>query len=240
MKKWIIANFKMYKTIDEAVEYANQIKELVSDCKEKIAVCPSFVCLEKMAGVLEDSNVLVGAQNCADEIEGAYTGEVSAKMIKSTKAQLVIIGHSERRRYYGETDVKLAKKLKLILKEDLIPVVCLSDEGSKDLEETVREQLDIVLEGIESTNIILAFEPVWAIGTGKTMELEDIEKTLSVVKNIAKEYLGFMPEVLYGGSVNANNAREILDLKSVDGVLVGGASKNPYDMAKICMARSDS
>ena len=239
MKKWIIANFKMYKTLDEAENYAEQIKDLVFDCREKIVICPSFVCVDKMASLLKESNVLVGAQNCAEEAEGAYTGEVSAKMLVSAGAKVVIIGHSERRRYYNDSDDKIANKLKQALKEELIPVVCLADEGGKNIEETIRDQLSVILSGVVETNIVLAFEPVWAIGTGKTMELKDIEQTLSLVKEIAKEFLGYMPEVLYGGSVTANNAKDILNLRSVDGVLVGGASKNPYEMAKICKARTE-
>ena len=239
MKKWIIANFKMYKTVEDAIEYANQIKELVCDSKEKIAVCPSFVCIDRMASILKGSNVLVGAQNCADEAEGAYTGEVSARMVKSVGADIVIIGHSERRRYYGETNEKIAKKLQFALKEGLTSVVCLADEGADNLEQTIRNQLDVILDNVSSTNVVLAFEPVWAIGTGKTMSLENIEETLILVKNIAKEYLGYMPEVLYGGSVTSGNAGSILSLNSVDGVLVGGASKNPYEMAKISKARSE-
>ena len=127
----------------------------------------------------------------------------------------------------------------MVLKEELTPVICLADEGNGDLEQTIRSQLDILLDDVVSTNIILAFEPVWAIGTGKTMQTEDIESTLALIKQIAKEYLGYMPETLYGGSVTGSNIQEILKQKSVDGVLVGGACKNPYDFAKICKARSE-
>lgn len=239
MNKWIVANFKMYKTAEEIDEYCDDIVDLVNECREKIAVCPSFVNIERMVKRLDKTNILVGAQNCAEKEEGAYTGEVSAKMIKSIGANLVIIGHSERRRYYHETDDVIKAKLDNILKYNLTPVVCLSDEGDGDIEETIREQLSILLKDVTNTNIVLAFEPVWAIGTGKTMENDDIENILLLIKEIAKDYLGYMPEVLYGGSVNVNNAQEILDLKSVDGVLVGGASKNPYDFAKICKARSE-
>lgn len=239
MKKWIIANFKMYKGVQEAEEYANVIKDLLLPCREKVAVCPSFVCIEKMSKILSDKNVLIGAQNCAEEVEGAYTGEVSAKMLKSVGANLVLLGHSERRRYYHETDEVIAKKLRSALREDLIPVVCLADDGGKDIEDTLRSQLSIILDDLTNTNIVLAFEPVYAIGTGKTMELNEIEETLKLLKNIAKDYIGYMPEVLYGGSVTPLNAKEILNLDSVDGVLVGGASKNPYEMAKICMSRNE-
>ena len=239
MNKWIIANFKMYKTADEINEYCNEFVPLVDGCKEKIALCPTFVNIERMVNLLKDTNIFVGAQNCAEHEEGAFTGEVSAKMINNVGAKLVIIGHSERRRYYNESNEAIKEKLDKALKENLTPVVCLSDEGDGDLDETLQDQLKVILNDVTNTNIVLAFEPVWAIGTGKTMQNDDIEKTLSKVKEIAKIYLGYMPEVLYGGSVNVNNAKEILLLKSVDGVLVGGASKNPYDFAKICKARSE-
>ena len=239
MNKWIIANFKMYKTAEEVDEYCNEIKELVSECREKIVLCPTFVNIDRMVNNLKGTNIFVGAQNCANKSEGAYTGEVSAKMIKSVGANVVVIGHSERRRYYNETDDVIKEKLDNILKENLIPVICLADAGDGDLRETITNQLSVLLKNVTNTNIVLAFEPVWAIGTGKTMEVNDIEETLLLVKTIAKDYLGYMPEVLYGGSVNADNAKEILQLKSVDGVLVGGASKNPYDFSKICKSRGE-
>jgi len=237
MKKWIVANFKMFKTLEEVNEYSITFKELLDACKERVAICPSFIALNKMAEVFKGTEIMVGAQNLACEEEGAYTGEVSAKMIKSTGAEVVIIGHSERRRYYNETNEILAKKLDLAIKNDLIPIVCLADEGDLGLEETIREQLDIILKGVTSTEIVLAFEPVWAIGTGKTMANEDIEPALALIKRVAKEYLGYIPDVLYGGSVNSGNSASILALNSVDGLLVGGASKNPHEFAKICESR---
>jgi len=235
MKKWIIANFKMNKTIDEAKNYATTIKELVEMSANKIAVCPSFVSIGDMAKILEGSNVLVGAQNCAKEYEGAFTGEVSAKMLKSAGAGLVIIGHSERRRYYAETNADIRKKLDMAIDEGLIPVVCLSDDGGNTLQETIKKQLDVILNGVTSTKLILAFEPVWAIGTGKTMLNNDIEFALGLIRQEAKRYLGYMPQVLYGGSVNSQNAKQILKLKSVGGLLVGGASKDPEEFSKICL-----
>ncbi len=239
MKKWIVANFKMYKTLDEIEEYVKAFVPQVELCKNNVVVCPSFIGINSMADDFLGTGLMVGAQNCAAEEEGAFTGEVSAKMIKSVGADVVIIGHSERRRYYHETDDILAKKLGEALEEGLTPIVCLADEGGNSLEETIKQQLDVILKDVTSTNVILAFEPVWAIGTGKTMATEDIEPALALIKTLAKDYLGYMPEVLYGGSVNANNAEEILKLKSVDGLLVGGASKNPYEFAKICMTNCE-
>jgi len=235
MDKWIIANFKMYKTVDEAISYANEFKNLVSESSEKIVVCPSFVGIYDMAKILDKTNIMVGAQNCAAEQEGAYTGEVSAQMIQSVGAKVVILGHSERRRYYNETDEIINKKVIQALDQDLIPVVCLADEGEGSLEETIRKQLEVILKGVYSTNIVLAFEPVWAIGTGKTMATEDIEPALALIKEEAKKIIGYMPEVLYGGSVKASNAKEILALNSVNGLLVGGASKDPVEFSKICL-----
>lgn len=235
MKKWVIANFKMYKTVEEADLYAKEFKKIVNTSSNRVAICPSFVCLKTMVDIFKGTDVIVGAQNCANNIEGAYTGEVSAKMIESTGAELVIVGHSERRRYYNETNEIINQKIKLAHDEDLIVVACLADDGGEDFETNMRNQLQVLLSGVEPTKrLILAFEPVWAIGTGKTMQTVEIETAVAVIKEEAKKILGYIPEVLYGGSVNSSNSQEILKLDNVDGLLVGGASKNPEEFSKIC------
>lgn len=235
MRKWVVANFKMFKTIEEVEEYAEGFKSLVAESKHNIAVCPSFVGIKPMEELLEDTDIFVGAQNCADEEEGAYTGEVSAKMLKSAGADMVILGHSERRRYYGETDEIVNKKIKQAHKEGLAVIVCLADDGGDGFEENIKKQIEVLLDGVDAgEKLIIAFEPVWAIGTGKTMKTEDIEPVTKVIKEEARKVIGYMPEVLYGGSVKVSNAEEILALESVDGLLVGGASKDPNEFAKIC------
>lgn len=235
MKKWVIANFKLFKTIEETSAYAKKFKPLVTNSKNNIAVCPSFVSLESMARLFKGTKVLVGAQNCAKIAEGAQTGEVSAKMIKSAGAKLVIVGHSERRNIFAETDEIVNEKIKLALIEGLTVVVCLADDGSKGFEKNIKKQLETLLDGVEDVSkLIIAFEPVWAIGTGKTMATKDIEIVVRYIKEIAKKITGKTLDVLYGGSVNANNAKEFLELDAVDGLLIGGASKDPITFAQIC------
>ncbi|MBQ3158681.1 MAG: triose-phosphate isomerase [Clostridia bacterium] len=235
MRKWVVANFKMYKTIEEVEAYAEEFKDLVAECKHNVAVCPTFVGIKSMAEILEDSDIYVGAQNCAEEEEGAFTGEVSAKMLKSAGADIVIVGHSERRRYYGETDEIVNKKIKAAHKEGLAVIACLADDGGEGFEENIKKQIEVLLDGVDTgEKLIIAFEPVWAIGTGKTMQTADIEPVTKVIKEEARKVLGYIPEVLYGGSVKASNAEEILALDSADGLLVGGASKDPNEFAKIC------
>lgn len=235
MKKWVVANFKMYKTLQEVQDYSKEFLPLVSLCKNEIAVCPTYIGLKDMSEAFLGSEIHVGAQNCSTEDEGAFTGEVSAKMIKSVGADFVIVGHSERRRYYGETDEIVNKKIKAAHKVGLAVIACLADDGGEGFEENIKKQIEVLLDGVSpSEKLIIAFEPVWAIGTGKTMQTQDIEPVVKVIKEEARKVIGYMPEVLYGGSVKVSNAAEILALNNVDGLLVGGASKDPKEFAKIC------
>lgn len=234
MEKYIVANFKMYKTVDEAKAFAKEFLKLVKKCQNKIAICPSFVCLEPMDKIFK-GKIQVGAQNCSDKAEGAFTGEVSAKMLASAGATLTILGHSERRRYFGEDDKIVAEKIKLAQRENLDTIVCLADDGGEGYKEHIRSQVKTLFSGTDKKKeIVIAFEPVWAIGTGKTMKTEDIKPVVETIKNEARKVLKYVPKVLYGGSVTSENAGEILKLDCVDGLLVGGASKNPQEFAKIC------
>lgn len=235
--KYIVANFKMYKTVDEAEDFAKQFKKLVKKCPNKIAICPSFVCIAPMAKIFKEK-IQVGAQNCSDKEEGAFTGEVSAKMLKSAGAGVTILGHSERRRDFNETDSLICEKIKTAQKNGLETIVCLADDGGEGYKQNIRAQVKELFAGVDkSREIVIAFEPVWAIGTGKTMQVQDIEPVVETIKNEAKKVLKYEPKVLYGGSVNSGNASEILALDCVDGLLVGGASKNPQEFAKICFAK---
>ena len=235
MNKLIIANFKMFKTPSECKTYAKNFLKLVKKSRNQIALCPSLVCVDAMSKALKTSRVICGAQNAANHVEGAYTGEVSAPMLKDAGAKMVILGHSERRRYYGETDKLINEKLKLALDNKLLSVVCLADDGGPEYRENIKKQLKELLRGVEDFDrVVIAFEPVWAIGTGKTMELQQIESVLSFVKKELKKKYSENVRVLYGGSVNSSNAESILKLNSVDGLLVGGASKDYKEFAKIC------
>lgn len=234
MKKYIVANFKMYKTVQEAQLFAKQFSKLVKKCENKIAICPSFVCIAPMVKVFK-GKIQVGTQNCSTKDEGALTGEVSAKMLASAGATLTILGHSERRRFFAEDDRIVNEKIKQAQSQNLDTIVCLADDGGEGYKQNIRTQVKTLFEGVDKQKeIVIAFEPVWAIGTGKTMNVQDIKPVVETIKNEARKVLKYVPKVLYGGSVTSQNAKTILELECVDGLLVGGASKDPNEFAKIC------
>lgn len=235
MSKWVVANIKMNKTDTEVKEYAIKIKKFLKKCDLNIAVCPSFVSVPTAVSILKKSKILVGSQNIAAEEQGAYTGEVSAKMLSDIGAQVAIIGHSERRRYYGETDEVVNKKILMAQSQNILPVVCLVYDGGEGYQTDLERQLEIVLKGVDtSKKIIFALEPVWAIGTGKVMANEDIEPAIEITKTYAKHLLGKEPEVLYGGSVNLISVVPMLEMKNCDGFLVGTACKDAFEFSKLC------
>lgn len=234
MKKYIVANFKMYKTVQEAELFAKEFSKLVKKCGNKIAICPSFVCIAPMVKVFK-KKIQVGAQNCSTKDEGALTGEVSAKMIASAGATLTILGHSERRRFFAEDDKIVNEKIKQAQAQNLKTIVCLADDGGEGYKQNIRSQVKTLFEGVDKQKeIVIAFEPVWAIGTGKTMSVQDIKPVVETIKNESRKVLKYVPKVLYGGSVTSQNAKSILEIDCVDGLLVGGASKDPHEFAKIC------
>lgn len=235
MKKWVIANLKMNKTNTEICEYALSLKKNLKKCDARIAVCPSFVSISELAKIMKKTKILVGSQNIAANEQGAYTGEVSAKMLKDVGSQLAIIGHSERRRYYGETDEIVNKKILMAQSQDILPVVCLVYDGGDSYQEDLKNQLNNVLQGVDKQKpIVFALEPVWAIGTGKSMANEDIEPAIDITKSYAKHLLGYEPDVLYGGSVNSVSVVPILRMKQCDGFLVGTACKDVLEFTKLC------
>lgn len=184
--------------------------------KNIVILCPPFTYLQK------GNNYVLGAQNCFYKNEGAYTGEISPRMIKDLGCKYVIIGHSERREIFKEDNECINLKIKTCLENRLKPILCIGEKLGEDREQVLRAQL----KGINDKNIIIAYEPVWAIGTGKACELEDILSSYNLIKKIAKEN-----KVLYGGSVNSINAKDIINI--TDGVLVGGASINKKEFLKI-------
>lgn len=184
--------------------------------KNIVILCPPFTYLQK------GNNYVLGAQNCFYKNEGAYTGEISPKMLKDLGCKYVIIGHSERREIFKEDNECINLKIKICLENKLKPILCIGEKLREDREQVLRAQL----KGINDKNIIIAYEPVWAIGTGKACELEDILSSYNLIKKIAKEN-----KVLYGGSVNSINAKDIINI--TDGVLVGGASINKKEFLKI-------
>ena len=244
-RKLIAGNWKMYKTPAEAKDYCERLVGLVADVADRdIALLAPFVDLFVLKEALDGTNVAYGAQNLFWESEGAYTGEVSAPMLVALGCKYVIVGHSERRRYFGETNESCNRKIKAALEAGLVPIYCigetLEERESGKMFDVLKEQLAFGLEGFEPSeleNLVIAYEPVWAIGTGKTATPEEAEKAHEFVRfTIAREFgsdLANHIRILYGGSVKPENAADLLVMPDIDGALVGGASLDPGKFAKI-------
>lgn len=250
MKNKIVAgNWKMNNTFPEAEELLVAIAEAIEDMplETDIIICPSFPYLEMAADVSEESNFSVGAQNVSYEKSGAYTGEVSAAMIKSAGVDFCIVGHSERRIYFHEDDETLAKKVILLLEEDIIPIFCIGEqlverENGKQFE-IVENQLNKGLFHLSKENferIVIAYEPVWAIGTGKTATPQQAQEMHAFIRNlIEKKYgteIAYNTYILYGGSCNSKNALDLFTCQDVDGGLIGGASLKVEEFIEIINA----
>ena len=247
MRKPVIAgNWKMYKLLSEAVETAVGLKSLVSNANHcEVVIAPVFVHLKTVADRLEGSNVKVAAQDCAPEAkQSANTGEVSAEMLKDVGASHVIIGHSERRQFYGETDASVNKKTKSALASGLTAIVCvgetLEERESEKLFEVIEKQLRDGLDGLTSSDaerIIIAYEPVWAIGTGKTATPEQAQEMHGFIRSRLAEIHGKETadntRILYGGSVKPENIAVLMNEADIDGALVGGASLEAESFARI-------
>ena len=239
MRKTIIAgNWKMYKTIVEAIELANGLKrELFNlDSQEiDIVICPSFTALSEISEVIADSNILLGAQDVHWQDEGAFTGEVSPLMLKDVGCKFVIIGHSERRQYFGETNESVNKKIKAALKHELTPIVCAGETLSeREAGKTFKVLDDHVLNSLKDISeqdilkVVIAYEPVWAIGTGKTATAKQAQEAQKYVRDLlTKMYnkdIANNVRIQYGGSVKPENIAELMQQPDIDGALVGGAS----------------
>ncbi len=247
MRKPVIAgNWKMYKTLGQAVETALALKSLTANANHcEIVIAPVFVHLKTVADRLEGSNVKIAAQDCAPEAkQSANTGEVSAEMIEDVGASHVIVGHSERRQFYGETDESVKRKTRAALDAGLSAIVCvgetLSERREGKLFETVAKQLRDGLAGLTSSDmerIIIAYEPVWAIGTGQTATPEQAQEMHGFIRREVGESHGEAVaesiRILYGGSVKPDNIKELMIQADIDGALVGGASLEAESFAKI-------
>ncbi len=239
MNKIIIANFKMNKTLDECVNYVKVFSKFAVPNGRTAVLCPPAFAIPLYACELEKNKMcFVGSQNSAFAENGAMTGELSATMIKSAGAKYVILGHSERRNILGETDDVINKKAKLAIEAGLVPIVCIGEklEEISKKKTVLSNQIKKSLEGVDLDQVIIAYEPIWAIGTGKTCEASDISFVHQYIKSKFKTKNGNDPVVVYGGSVKASNASEILKTPGVDGVLVGGASLDPNEFLKIVKA----
>ena len=246
-KKIIAGNWKMNKTPAEAEALVKAIIEKVGGAACDVVVCPTAVCLDRVVKAAEGSNVSVGAQNVHFEESGAFTGEISGNMLSEIGVKYVIIGHSERRQYFGETDETVNKRTLRAIAAGLTPIVCvgetLTEREQGIMEETVRRQTKIAYLGIDknaAADTVIAYEPVWAIGTGKTATAEQAEEVCAIIRNtIEGLYDSETAEkirIQYGGSMNASNAAEILSKPNIDGGLIGGASLKPDDFAVIVEA----
>ncbi|MDP2923730.1 MAG: triose-phosphate isomerase [Candidatus Omnitrophota bacterium] len=237
MRKPIIAgNWKMFKTIPEALELVIGLKRELYQIEDKeIVVCPPFTALSEVSEVITSSNIKLGAQDLFWLESGPYTGEISPLMLKDTGCQYVIIGHSERRIYFSETNETVNKKLKAALRHNLIPIVCvgetLKERQAQQTFKVVQDQIDNSLASIgkeEALKIVMAYEPVWAIGTGQTATPQQAQEVQEFIRKLLIKKFGEETaeeiRILYGGSIKPDNIRELSQQKDIDGGLVGGAS----------------
>ena len=243
-KKVIAGNWKMNMLPDEAIRFISELEPLVKDTENEVVLCVPYTDLFYALLTAQNTNIKIGAQNMHWEENGAYTGEVSGKMLKAIGVEYVIIGHSERRQYFAETDETVNKKLKAAFKYGLKPIVCVGEtleqrEAGK-AEEIVTTQIEKDLEGLTNEqvqNTIIAYEPIWAIGTGKTATSEDANNMIKTIRekiaNIYGQNVSNGVIIQYGGSVKASNAKELFSMSDIDGGLVGGASLKVEEFSKI-------
>lgn len=250
LRKAVIAgNWKMNKTPNEAAALISDLKPLVADADCEVVVCVPFVDLNNVIMLTKDTNIKVGAENVHWAESGAFTGEISAAMLTEMGVEYVVIGHSERRTYFGETNETVQKRVRAALNAGLKPILCVGetlDERQKNITfEVISTQVKIALAGVseeELKNIIIAYEPVWAIGTGVTATDDQAEEVNKYIRDlIADLYTKEAADafvVQYGGSMNAGNAASLLAKEDIDGGLIGGASLKPNDFAAIVAAAS--
>ena len=243
-RKVIAGNWKMNMLPNEAISCVDELAKLVKDTENEVILCVPYTDLFYAILTAQNTNIKIGAQNMHFEEKGAYTGEVSGPMLKSIGVEYVIIGHSERRQYFAETDETVNKKVKAAHKYGLKPIVCVGetleqrDEGTTI--DIITNQTKLALEGLtdeQVANTIIAYEPIWAIGTGKTATSEDAQKAIKSIRDKICQIYGQNVSnrviIQYGGSVKSSNAKELFEMSDIDGGLVGGASLKPDEFSKI-------
>lgn len=244
--KLIVGNWKMHKTVAEAVALVRDLRGMVSMVRDRVevVVAPPFTALHAVGKALEGSNVGLAGQNVFWESAGAYTGEVAPSMLREAGCGFAIVGHSERRQYFGETDETVARRVHASLRADLVPIVCVGEtlaerEAEKTLpvvERQVREGLS-GLAAAEIARVAIAYEPVWAIGTGKTATSDQAQEVHAHIRGVLRAMHGEETaaglRIIYGGSVKPENAGELMGKPDIDGALVGGASLKADDFARI-------
>ncbi|MBR5995179.1 MAG: triose-phosphate isomerase [Eubacteriaceae bacterium] len=232
MRREIIAgNWKMNKNVSQTKDFINELLPLIDTDKREVVLFPPFTSLTTAVSCTQGSFVKIGAQNMYFEDSGAFTGEVSAEMIRDTGAVRVLVGHSERRTLFGETDETVNRKLRKAFETGLLPIMCVGEDlDQRQKGETfdfIASQISNGLAGIENDGIVVAYEPIWAIGTGVTATSEQAEEVCGFIRERLAEQFGNAAErirILYGGSVKAGNIKELMAMEDIDGVLVGGAS----------------
>ena len=245
MRKPIIAgNWKMHYKIDEAVKVAHELKGLVKDAKADVVICAPYLQLPALVKELKGSNVHVGAQNMHYEEKGAFTGEIAPEMLTDLGVEYVIIGHSERRQYFNETDETVNLKLKAAYRHSLKPILCVGESleereagTTKDIIENQINKAFLEISPDDAKNTVIAYEPIWAIGTGKTATSEEANETISQIRHMISELYGAgiasAVRIQYGGSVKPDTIKEQMGMSDIDGALVGGASLKADDFSKI-------
>ena len=235
-KKIIAGNWKMNYCVNKAEDFVSEIKDAINTDEVDVVICPNFVALDRLSDLLEGTNIKLGAQNVHTEDKGAYTGETSVNMLAAVGVKYCIVGHSERRQYFAETNEIVNKKAKKLLEKDINPIVCVGETLEEReantmfdvVEKQVRESLDGIEEAQMKRNVVIAYEPIWAIGTGKTATAEQANEMCKFIREVvSKMYNDSVAEAVriqYGGSVKPSNANEILNMSDIDGALVGGAS----------------
>ena len=240
MRKPIIAgNWKMHKTIAEALEFVNEVKDRVNNDKVEAVICAPFTLLKDLKQATKGTNIKIGAQNMHFEEKGAFTGEISPLMLKELDMDYVVIGHSERRQYFNETDETVNKKVLKALEVGIDPILCvgetLEEREAGNTKDVCKVQVEKALENVSKEDlakVVIAYEPVWAIGTGKTATSEDANDVIAYIREVVASVYGELANevrIQYGGSVKPANVAEIMGQSDIDGALVGGASLKADD-----------
>ena len=243
-KKVIAGNWKMNMLPNEAIKFIEEFAPLIKETQNEVVLCVPYTDLFYALLNVQETNIKIGAQNMHFEEKGAFTGEISAQMLKSINVEYVIIGHSERRQYFNETDETVNKKIKAAFANGLKPIVCvgetLEQRESGTTIDVITTQTKLALDGLtdeQVANTIIAYEPIWAIGTGKTATSEDAQNSIKAIRNKIEEIYGQNVServiIQYGGSVKSSNAKELFQMPDIDGGLVGGASLKAEEFAKI-------
>ena len=244
MRKPIIAgNWKMHKTIAEALEFVNEVKDRVNNDKVEAVICAPFTLLKDLKQATKGTNIKIGAQNMQFEEKGAFTGEISPLMLKELDMDYVVIGHSERRQYFNETDETVNKKVLKALEVGIDPILCvgetLEEREAGNTKDVCKVQVEKALENVSKEDlakVVIAYEPVWAIGTGKTATSEDANDVIAYIREVVANLYGELANevrIQYGGSVKPSNVAEIMNQSDIDGALVGGASLEANDYVEL-------